>query len=98
MERIEKHYASHSSCQRHLNTLSKKGVVYTQSAIEKLDEGAYIVSYKVIEVPLDLVVDMSILLNQFCDMFNCNDESLERNGIDWAYMHKLNRRVQFRLK
>ena len=47
-----------------------------------------------LDIPQELVVDMAITLNLFCDMYNCNDEVLAKHGIDWWYMHKLNRRVQ----
>jgi len=42
---------------------------------------------------LDLINDMAVLLNQFCDIYNCNEERLQDNGIDWWYMHKTNRRA-----
>lgn len=66
----------------------------------EIDVFLYILSKPIdvgIDMPNDLIIDMAITLNLFCEMYNCNDEILEQNGIDWWYMHKLNRRVQFRL-
>lgn len=98
MDIVKKQYSTHGSCVRHLKTLDTKGVRFYHEAINQIDEGCWEVSYKVFDIPLDLCVDMATILQQFCDMYNCNDEILETHGIDWAYMHKLNRRVQFRIE
>ena len=50
---------------------------------------------KLKEIPLDLFIDLAITTDLFAQMFNCNEETLEANGIDWAYLHKLNRRAQY---
>lgn len=44
-------------------------------------------------VPDDLIDDMIITIGLFADMFNCNDEALAKHGIDWWYLHKINRRL-----
>lgn len=43
-------------------------------------------------VPLDLFIDMALTISMFSDMFNTYDERLKDYGLDWAYLHKLNRR------
>ena len=44
---------------------------------------------------ISVFVDMAITIELFCNMYNCNDELLELNGIDWWYLHKINRRAKF---
>jgi len=41
-----------------------------------------------------LMLEMSITLEIFCDMHNCDSGELERNGLNWYGLHKLNRRVK----
>lgn len=48
-------------------------------------------------IPQNLAVDLAIMINQFAEMYNCNNEILEQYDIDWWYLHKLNRRCQFHL-
>ena len=53
---------------------------------------------KLQEFPLELVIDMAITMKHLADKFNCNDGQLEQCGLDWAYFHKLNRRVQYQIE
>ena len=41
-----------------------------------------------------LMLEMSMTLEGFCDMHNCDNGDLERNGLNWYELHKLNRRVK----
>ena len=40
------------------------------------------------------MLEMSMTLEGFCDMHNCDNGDLERNGLNWYELHKLNRRVK----
>lgn len=46
-------------------------------------------------LPLELFLDMAHTLDKLADKFNCNDGQLNDVGLDWAYYHKLNKRVQY---
>ena len=47
MKTIEKEYGYHSSCLRHLRTLTKNGITYFEECINQIDEGCFILTYKI---------------------------------------------------
>lgn len=46
-------------------------------------------------IPVDLFVDMAITIERFANMFNTNDNRLGKFKLDWAYLHKINRRGKY---
>ena len=43
-------------------------------------------------MPDDIILDLARTVEILADSHNCDDGSLKLRGLDWAYLHKLNRR------
>ena len=46
-------------------------------------------------MPDDIILDLARTVEILADSHNCNDGSLKLRGLDWAYLHKLNRRSKY---
>tara|TARA_R110002051_G_C8746841_1_gene499776 strand:+ start:18 stop:230 length:213 start_codon:yes stop_codon:yes gene_type:complete len=49
---------------------------------------------KDISMPDDIVLDLARSLELVANKCNCNDGNAELVGLDWQYLHKLNKRTQ----
>jgi hypothetical protein len=49
---------------------------------------------KDISMPDDIVLDLARSLELVANRCNCNDGNAELVGLDWQYLHKLNKRTQ----
>jgi len=45
-------------------------------------------------MPDDIILDLVRTVELLADSHNCDDGSLKLRGLDWAYLHKLNRRAK----
>jgi len=50
---------------------------------------------KAATVPNDIILDLAKTVELVANRCNCNDGNAESVGLDWQYIHKLNRRTQY---
>ena len=46
-------------------------------------------------IPNDILFDLARTLELIANECNCNDGKAESVGLDWSYVHKLNKRTQY---
>jgi len=46
-------------------------------------------------IPNDILFDLARTLELVANECNCNDGKAESVGLDWSYVHKLNKRTQY---
>ena len=47
------------------------------------------------EIPNDIIFDLARTVELVANRCNCNDGNAETVGLDWQYLHKLNKRTQY---
>ena len=47
------------------------------------------------KIPNDIVFDLARTVELIANRCNCNDGNAESVGLDWQYLHKLNRKTQY---